>query len=196
MTNEKSSAGQTIASLDGDGDTRYRAERLAHKRFGVEDFWRTHNFDAAFLTTLPAGLAAYLPGLPFFFIATANAGGECDCSYRGREHDAAGRPYALVKIIDAKTLLFPDYSGNRYFNSLGNILANGHIGMLFIDFERQRRVRINGQASIIDDHPSYATEWPLAHRYVSVSVEQVFGNCRARIPRMQLVTATDTDQDS
>lgn len=186
MTNDQ-------GSIDNDSDARYAAERMAHKRFDVEDFWNTHDFDAAFLRAIPAGLTAYLPTLAFFFIATANARGECDCSYRGREHDASGRPYSLVKIVDAKTLVFPDYSGNRYFNSLGNLLVNGQIGMLFIDFERLRRVRINGQADIIDDQRAYAGEWPLAQRYVRVTVEQVFGNCRARIPRMQLITPTDSD---
>ena len=192
MTTDQGSSDNTI-DTSGESDARYAAERLAHKRFGVEDFWHTHDFDAAFLRAIPAGLMTYLPALPFFFMATANARGECDCSYRGREQDAAGRPYSLVKIIDDRTLIFPDYSGNRYFNSLGNILVNGYIGMLFVDFERQRRIRINGQASIIDDQRAYAGEWPLAQRYISVTVEQVFGNCRSRIPRMQLITATDSN---
>lgn len=172
--------------------TTYAAEQAAHKHFGVDAFWRAHDFDAQFHASIPNGLAVFLEALPFFFIATANLHGECDCSFRGREHDASGRPYALVKLIDAKTLIFPDYSGNNFFNSLGNMLVNGQIGMLFIDFESRHRVRINGRANIIKDRHAYAELWPLAQRYIQVSVEQVFGNCQSRIPRMKLITPLDS----
>lgn len=172
--------------------TVHEAERKAHKRFGVEDQWNKHDFDAMFRASIPKGMAAFVESLPFFFIATANQHGECDCSFRGREYDAAGRPCALVKVFDAKTLIFPDYSGNNFFNSLGNMLANGQIGTLFIDFESRRRVRINGRASIIEDRHAYAALWPLARRYIQIDVEQVFGNCQARIPRMKLITPTDS----
>lgn len=178
--------------LNNNKASAHEGERAAHKRFGVEDFWNAHNFDALFQASIPAGMAAFVESLPFFFIATANQHGECDCSFRGREYDASGRPYALVKVIDAKTLIFPDYSGNNFFNSLGNILVNGQIGMLFIDFESRRRIRINGRANIIEDRHAYAELWPLAQRYIQVTVEQAFGNCRARIPRMKLITPTDS----
>ncbi|MCL5059351.1 MAG: pyridoxamine 5'-phosphate oxidase family protein [Candidatus Thermoplasmatota archaeon] len=59
-------------------------------------------------------------------IATADAAGYCDCSYRGRE--TAG------VAVDPTVLVFPDYPGNGLFNSLGNVLVNPHIGLLFIDF--------------------------------------------------------------
>ena len=171
----------------------HEAERLAHKRFGVEDFWNAHSFDAMFHTSIPAGMAAHLESLPFFFIATANQRGECDCSFRGRENDASGRPYALVKVLDAKTLVFPDYSGNYFYNSLGNILVNGQIGTLFIDFESRRRIRINGRAKIIEDRHVYEAVWPLAQRYIQVETKQIYGNCRVRIPRMKLITPTDSE---
>jgi len=181
-----------IENMDPAEKTDHSGERIAHKRFGVESFWDAHDFDALFHASIPAGMSAYLESLPFFFIATANQRGECDCSFRGREHDASGRPYALVKVIDAKTLIFPDYSGNNFFNSLGNILVNGQIGMLFIDFDSRQRARINGRANIIEDRHDYAELWPLAQRYIQVTVEQVFGNCRSRIPRMKLITPTDS----
>ena len=179
-------------SAHADAESPHAAEKAAHKLFGVENFWLAHNFDAVFHTAIPPGMAAYLASLPFFFIATANQHGACDCSFRGRNHDSAGRPDALLQVIDTKTIIFPDYSGNNYFNSLGNILVNGQIGMLFVDFESRHRVRINGRASIIEDRQAYLKQWPLAQRYIQVTVEQVFGNCRARIPRMKLVPPTDS----
>lgn len=172
---------------------KHEGERAAHRLFGVGDFWQTQDLDARFLKRMPPGVAAFVEALPFFFIATANSAGECDCSFRGREVDASGRPYALVKVLDAHTLLFPDYRGNRMFSSLGNMLVNGHVGMLFIDFDTRRRLRINGRAEIIDDARSFSDLWPLAQRYVRVAVEQVFGNCNARIPRMKLIVPSDSE---
>lgn len=175
----------------------HEGERIAHRRFGVENLWEAHDFNAAFRATISPAVARFVESLPCFFIATANRRGECDCSFRGREYDAAGRPYALLKVIDANTLLFPDYRGNGFFNSLGNILVNGQIGMLFIDFESRRRVRINGRAHVVeaDVEGEYAPEspWPLAERCVQVTVEQVYGNCRARIPRMRLLAPSDSE---
>jgi len=184
---------KTEPGMDRNKGSAHEGERAAHKRFGVEGFWDAHNFDAMFHASIPAGMAPFLEALPFFFIATANSRGECDCSFKGREHDASGRPYALVKVLDSKTLIFPDYRGNKFFNSLGNMLVNGHIGMLFIDFESRLRVRINGRATLIEDRHAYAELWPLAQRYVQVDAEQFYGNCRARIPRMKLVTPTDSE---
>lgn len=171
----------------------HEGEIEAQRRFGVEGFWNTHNLNAMFHDTIPPNLAAFIESLPFFFIATANTKGECDCSFRGREHDVSGHPYPLVKVIDKKTLVFPDYRGNKLYNSLGNIIVNGHIGMLFIDFQSRTRVRVNGRAEIIESQTAYSDIWPLAQRHVSVTTEQVYGNCKARIPRMTLVPPTDSD---
>ena len=159
----------------------------AQQRFGVAGFWQPDMLDALFRRAISPRQAAHIEALPFFFIATANAAGECDCSFRGREQNASGEPYPLVKVLDEQTLVFPDYPGNKLFNSLGNLIENGHIGMLFIDFESRTRARINGRAEIVEADASYATIWPLAQRYVRVGVEQVYGNCKARIPHMTLL---------
>ncbi|MBI5783249.1 MAG: pyridoxamine 5'-phosphate oxidase family protein [Gammaproteobacteria bacterium] len=171
----------------------HEGEKEAQRRFGVDGFWNIHNLNAMFHETIPPRLAAFIEGLPFFFIATANSRGECDCSFRGREHDVSGRPYPLIKALDTKTLVFPDYKGNKLFNSLGNIIVNGHIGMLFIDFQHRTRVRLNGRAEVIEDQKAYSDVWPLAQRYVRATAVQVYSNCKARIPRMMLVPPTDSE---
>lgn len=163
-------------------------ERLAQQRFGAEGAWPVARLNNMFHEEISPDLADFIEHLPFFFIATSNTAGECDCSFRGREHDSGGHLYALVKTLDSKTLIFPDYRGNKLYNSLGNILVNGHIGMLFIDFESRTRVRLNGRAEIIESPSAYADIWPTAQRYVRVSTEQVYGNCKSRIPQMRLVT--------
>lgn len=168
-------------------------EREAQQRFGVAGHWRPDMLASMFKRSIPARLATHIEALPFFFIATANARGECDCSFRGREHKASGEPYPLVKVLDERTLIFPDYPGNNLFNSLGNLIENGHIGMLFIDFQSRTRARINGTATIIEEAGAFAHIWPLARGYISVTAEQVYGNCKARIPSMTLALPSDSD---
>ena len=176
-------------------DERLHAgEREAQLRFGANGLWDTHRLNAMLHTDIPPRLRCFIENLPFFFIATSNTAGECDCSFRGREHTITGETYPLVKTLDSRTLVFPDYRGNKLYNSLGNILVNGHIGMLFIDFASRTRVRLNGQAQIIETPATYADIWPLAQRYVLVTTEQVFGNCKARIPLMTLVSPTDSSE--
>lgn len=193
--NEEPDSPKASAPTDyrGVGDLLHEGELEAQKRFGVEGYWNVHNLNAMFRATIAPSLAVFIERLPFFFIASANARGECDCSFRGREHDVRGQPYPLLKVIDEKTLVFPDYRGNRLFNSLGNILVNGHIGMLFVDFESRTRARINGRAEIIENQTAYSGVWPLAQRYVKVTTVQVYGNCKARIPRMALIRPTDSE---
>ena len=64
-----------------------------------------------------------------FFLATADAQGRPDCSYKG------GLP-GFVRVVDERTLAFPDYNGNGMYRSLGNVLVNQSVALLFIDFER------------------------------------------------------------
>ncbi|MGZ4162658.1 MAG: pyridoxamine 5'-phosphate oxidase family protein, partial [Tumebacillaceae bacterium] len=94
--------------------------------------------------------------------------------------------YPVVKVLDDHTLVFPDYPGNGAFQSLGNIVENPHVGMLFIDFERAIRIRVNGTAQIVEsiDDEEITSLFPGAQQYVVVSTEQVFGNCTARIPTL------------
>lgn len=98
-------------------------------------------------------------------------------------------PTTLLRVVDRKTLVFSDYSGNRLYNSLGNILDNSHIGMLFVDFQHRTRARVNGQAEIIDDKSAFSEIWPLAQRYVRVTEAQAYPNCKARIPKMTMALA-------
>lgn len=127
--------------------------------------------------------AFFIEGQPFFFIATADRDGNCDCSFRGTEPDQTGAPQPCAFVEDPKTVVFPDYSGNKMYNSLGNMLVNPHVGMLFLEFSTATRLRVNGRAEIVEDRDAYRHRWPTALRYVRVTVEQVFWNCSKRIPR-------------
>ncbi len=174
-------------------DWLHPGEKAAQARFGSAGFWDPARLEAFFQDRLSAGLARFIENLPFFFIATADARGCCDCAYRGREYNASGQALPLLRITDAKHLVFPDYRGNGLFSSLGNIMRNPYIGMLFIDFDSRRRLRVNGHAEIIADPTAHAETWPLAQRYVQVQIEQVYTNCKARVPRMVLLPPRDSE---
>jgi predicted pyridoxine 5'-phosphate oxidase superfamily flavin-nucleotide-binding protein len=125
---------------------------------------------------LGVGFKEFIEAQCLFFLATADDEGRLDCNFRGG-------PPGFVRVVDDRTLLFPDYNGNGSFMSLGNLAVNPRVGMLFIDFEHQRRVRVNGRAEILDD-PDMVSRFPGAERIVSVTVEQAFPNCSRYIPRM------------
>ena len=133
--------------------------------------------------TIDEDKAFFIEGRQFFFISTSDNDGNCDCSFRGTEDDNSGNQQPAVIVIDHKTLIFPDYSGNKMYNSLGNLLVNPKIGILFIDFPTALRLRINGHAEIINDKEMYKEKWSTAQRFIKVTVNQVFWNCKKRIPK-------------
>lgn len=122
---------------------------------------------------------AFIESRPLFFVATADANGSPDCSYKG------GLP-GFVRVVDSRTIAFPDYDGNGMYRSWGNLLVNPHVGLLFIDFERPKRLRVNGTASIAADDPLLG-EFPGAVFVVRVAATRIFPNCPRYIHRMQLV---------
>ena len=113
---------------------------------------------------------AFIEGSMFFFLATADAEGRPDCSYKG------GAP-GFVRATGPSEIAFPDYDGNGMFKSLGNVLANPAVGLLFIDMgDKPRRLRINGTASVRRDDP-LMQRFAGAHLLVRVAVKAIFPNC-------------------
>ncbi len=120
----------------------------------------------------------FIARAPMFFLATADAEGRPDCSYKG------GMP-GFVTVVDDLTLAFPNYDGNGQYRSLGNLLVNQHVGMLFVDFEGARRIRINGVASI-DHADPLRVDYPDADLVVRVRAQEIFPNCPRYIHKMQM----------
>lgn len=116
---------------------------------------------------------------PLFFLSTADARGQPECSYKG------GDP-GFVRVLDPQTLAFPSYDGNGMFKSLGNLLVNPYVGMLFIDFESPKRLRVNGRATMNEDDP-LLQEFVGAQLIVRVRPEAIFPNCPRYIHRMKVV---------
>lgn len=123
---------------------------------------------------------AFIESVGFFFLATADAEGRPDCSFKGG-------PTGFVRVVAPDALVFPDYDGNGMFKSLGNIRANPHVGLLFIGMEdKPRRLRVNGTAQVVLDDPLLA-EFEGAQALVRVAPEDIFPNCPRNIPRHQVV---------
>lgn len=139
-------------------------ERLRHERFTDAD-------------------KAFIEGLPFFFLATADAEGRPDCSYKG------GDP-GFVRVVAPDRLMFPDYDGNGMFRSLGNVAINPHVGLLFLGVgPRPARLRVNGRARVLADDPAMA-DWPGAQMLVEVTPSDIFPNCPRYIPELELKAAS------
>ena len=105
---------------------------------------------------------------PFFFIATS-FGEYSDCSMR------SGMP-GFVKIVAPGTIEFPEYDGNSMYRTLGNISRNPNVGLLFVKFDGKTvRIRINGQATILDDAETLARHH--GAKLIVRVVCELFSNC-------------------
>jgi uncharacterized protein len=122
---------------------------------------------------------SFIESMSMFFLATVDDHGHCNCSYKG------GAP-GFVRVVDKHTIAFPNYDGNGMYLSTGNLLQTGEVGLLFIDFENQKRMRFNGTATISSDD-SLMAEYPEAQFIVRVRAREVFINCPRYIPKMKRV---------
>lgn len=159
----------------------HRGSRQLQDRFDTRRL--ADRLDERFMSAAVIGPddRAFIERLDMFFLATADADGRPQCSYKG------GDP-GFVRVLDEHTVAFPNYDGNGMYLSMGNVLANPHVGMLFIDFvaARPSRLRLNGVASI-DEHDGLIDSYPGAQFVVRVRATQVFPNCPRYIHRMALV---------
>ncbi|MBT6192481.1 MAG: pyridoxamine 5'-phosphate oxidase family protein, partial [Proteobacteria bacterium] len=110
-----------------------------------------------------------------FFLSTVDHENRPTVSYKGGNE-------GFVKIVDEKTLAFPSYDGNGMFFSMGNLDANPSVGLLFIDFEKPNRMRLQGQASITKNDPLLSC-YPEADLVVRVKIERTWVNCPRYIHR-------------
>jgi predicted pyridoxine 5'-phosphate oxidase superfamily flavin-nucleotide-binding protein len=124
----------------------------------------------------------FIESRDMFFLSSVDHRGFPTCSYKGGYK-------GFVKALDSKTLAFPSFDGNGMFLSMGNISANGKVGMLFIDFETPHRVRIHGTAQVSSDD-MLINEFPEAQLIVKVTVTEVFINCPRYIHQYQRLSSS------
>ena len=139
-------------------------------------------------------MQAFVTKQEMMFVGTADRHGEADSSFR------AGLP-GFIRVLDQKTLAYPEYRGNGVMSSLGNISENPHVGLLFVDFTDRIGLHVNGRARIVenDEFLSVASASqpiregiPIAterdpERWVVVSVLEAYIHCSKHIPRMQKI---------
>jgi predicted pyridoxine 5'-phosphate oxidase superfamily flavin-nucleotide-binding protein len=118
-------------------------EHVLQRRFGTADraatFYRNQVLDH-----LSERMVAFVRRMEMAFVATADAHGECDCSIR------CGPP-GFVHVLSDRQLCYPEYRGNGVMASLGNLSENGHVGLLFVDFQRDCvGLHVNGRAAIVE----------------------------------------------
>lgn len=151
-------------ALQDQFDTRRLADRLAevkvHERLTPED-------------------RQFIERMDMFFLASVDAAGQPTCSYKG------GDP-GFVAVVDDRTLAFPNYDGNGMFLSMGNLAETHGVGLLFIDFEAQRRMRVDGTAQISMNDP-LLERYPEAQFIVRVEAKRIYPNCPRYIHKLQLV---------
>src|SRR5262245_3443446 len=123
---------------------------------------------------------AFIEDAIYFFLATADADGRPDCSFKG------GAP-GFVRVTGPSELAFPDYDGNGMFKSLGNLQVNPNVGLLFIAMHgRPARLRVNGTAQVRRDDP-LLKETVGAQLIVRVTARAIFPNCPRYVPKLELV---------
>ena len=121
----------------------------------------------------------FIEARDMFFISTVDAEGQPQSSYKG------GEP-GFVRVLDDRTIAFPIYDGNGMYLTAGNLLVNPKVGLLFIDFEERKRLRVSGVASHSDDDALLAA-YPEAQFLTRVAVTEVFPNCPRYIHEYKLV---------
>ena len=156
--------GDTHRAYQDEHGTRRLADRLeslAHAEFDERD-------------------REFVQAAAFFFLSTVDERGRPTVSYKGG-------PPGFVRLIGPAELVFPVYDGNGMFLTLGNIASTAQVGLLFIDFESSRRLRVQGSARVVPNDGQLG-EFPGAQHLVRIAASQVFVNCGRYIHKLQTRT--------
>jgi predicted pyridoxine 5'-phosphate oxidase superfamily flavin-nucleotide-binding protein len=156
------------SSASRDLQDRFDTRRLADRLVDVTVHHELDHFDREFIEARD-----------MFFLASVDETGQPTCSYKG------GDP-GFVSVVDETTLAFPNYDGNGMYRSMGNVRETGRVGLLFIDFENQNRMRVEGDAEIAFDHP-LRERYPECQFIVLVRVLAIYPNCPRYVHRYQRV---------
>ncbi|MED1202608.1 pyridoxamine 5'-phosphate oxidase family protein [Heyndrickxia acidicola] len=151
-------------------------------------------YDNQLINYLNPAMQEFISQQEMVFISTADQNGNCDSSFK------AGLP-GFVRVKDEKTIFYPEYRGNGVMASLGNIVENPHIGLLFIDFlHNQIGLHINGRARIIENDALTDLHLPDSvmniikeeegekpERWVVIDIDEAYIHCSKHIPAFKKV---------
>jgi len=172
-----------------DPQTRYPSDvaftptvKALQARYGSRHAYARMEQDHGWSTELTPDVAAFVAEQTSVFLATANADGQPYIQHRGG-------PPGFLRVLDAHTIAFADFSGNRQYVTLGNLAENPRAHLFLIDYARRQRVKLWGHARAVDDDagliaslmPSgYAAR---AERAIVFTVDAWDANCPKHIPR-------------
>ncbi len=168
------------------------AEQQAQKRFGTSTR-ATSFYTKQVLDHLNPTMQQFIARQEMTFIATADTNGSCDCSFR------AGVP-GFVQVLDKHTLAYPEYRGNGVLASVGNIMENPQIGMIFLDyFQSTVGLHVNGTARVLSpDQIAGLPHLPASmveaaqlkkgrrpEAWIVIDVEEAYIHCSTHIPLLK-----------
>jgi predicted pyridoxine 5'-phosphate oxidase superfamily flavin-nucleotide-binding protein len=169
-----------------DSDPGSRGEHELQSRYQTQDRARRF-YRQQVLDRLNQRMVEFIGRQEMVWIATADAHGECDCSFR------AGPP-GFVQVLDDRTVWYPEYRGNGVMASLGNIAENPHVGLVFLDFDQERiGLHVNGTARIVEGGGPVDGVRPRVERWVEVQVQEAYIHCRKHLPHLVRVNGQGRD---
>lgn len=169
-----------------DGERALQAEQSTEKK--AKRF-----YEKQMKTTLNKKMQTFIEKQEMVFIATSDAKGNCDCSPRFGNK-------GFIRVLDDKTLAYPEYRGNGVFASLGNILENPHIGMVFVDFfETAVGLHVNGTAFSYSDteipeeyvnvmQPLLENTTIATERWIFIHVDEAYIHCSKHVPKLKKIS--------
>lgn len=164
-----------------------RGEHMLQERYGTRER-ATKFYNGQVTTQLTPKMMEFIGRMEMAFVATSDAEGECDCSFR------AGPP-GFLRVLDNRTIAYPEFRGNGVMASLGNILENPHIGIFMADFTHDLiGLHVNGHAQIVTpahmeqldrglpEQAAHAGRRPV--QWVLVRVTEAYIHCSKHIPKL------------
>jgi predicted pyridoxine 5'-phosphate oxidase superfamily flavin-nucleotide-binding protein len=132
---------------DGSSDIAFTpAVKAAQARKGSRGAYARMEERGSWATKIPPDLASFIEAQTSVFLATANGQGQPYIQHRGG-------PPGFLKVLDKKTIAFADFVGNRQYITVGNLADNPKAQLFLIDYTQQRRVKIWGEARVVEDDP-------------------------------------------
>ena len=123
------------------------AVKAIQARKGSREAYAQDEENGGWRTEIDDKLAAFLADTNSFFLATASVDGQPYIQHRGG-------PKGFIKILDKTTIAFADYAGNRQYITQGNLSENPRAHIFIMDYAHRRRVKIWGEARVVDDDPA------------------------------------------
>jgi predicted pyridoxine 5'-phosphate oxidase superfamily flavin-nucleotide-binding protein len=123
------------------------AVKAIQARKGSREAYAEVDQNGGWRTEIDEGLTTFLAAQNSMYLATANAEGQPYIQHRGG-------PKGFVKVLDKNTLAFADYAGNKQYITQGNLTENPRAYLFVMDYAHRRRVKIWGEARIVDDDPA------------------------------------------